>query len=326
MKWTDPNYTSQSQSGTSYPTHIDNVLSVSKRRANWFNCYEQDIGSPAPDLSVRVDDGFVWDANVTLTEVPAQTVSGFTTPTAGTQRIDRVVINTSTGVATRIAGTAVPTGSPSAVAPAITAGNMPCAQVLLTASSTVITNSMITDERVFPAPQGGLVKLASGTVSAAATLDIVLSSYTGYKTLLLKLEDWRPATDGATLTVRTSTNAGGAYDSGAGNYEHSGLTTSNTPTVTATGSASATSIDTLAPGDSATTGGMSGNIWLHNFPSTTKHASITWEIGGVSSAAAAIYSSGKGRRAAAQDADAIRLLFSAGNITEGSWTLYGLTD
>src|SRR5690606_24482496 len=61
------------------------------------------------------------------------------------------VVDATTGVATRVAGTAV-TGSPSAVPPDIPAGKLPICQVLINDDDTVITNSMITDERV-PAGQ-----------------------------------------------------------------------------------------------------------------------------------------------------------------------------
>ncbi len=113
-----------------------------------FVAHEQDVGSPQPDMSVRVDAGHIWSGGV-LTEVAAQTVSGFTVPSAGQHRIDRVVIDATTGVATRVAGTPA-TGSPSAVPPAIPAGKFPCCRVEITSSDTAITNDMIYPENVHP--------------------------------------------------------------------------------------------------------------------------------------------------------------------------------
>ena len=144
--YTRPNYTSQL--GAQWKANQDGAFRVHERQGTWFAPHEQDQGSPAPDLSVRVDAGYIFDGT-TLTEVAAQTVSGFTIPSAGQHRIDRVVIDAITGVATRVAGTAV-TGSPSATPPAIAAGKLPCCQVLITDADTSITNSMITDERVYP--------------------------------------------------------------------------------------------------------------------------------------------------------------------------------
>ena len=144
-KWVDPNYTDQNQTGTSYPLNIDASFAAAKRLANDFCPHQQDQGSPSPDLTIRVEAGAIW-VNGTLTEIDAQTVSGFTVPTSGQHRIDRVVLDPTTGVCSRVAGTAV-TGSPSAVAPAITAGSLPICSVLITSSDSAIVNSMITDER-----------------------------------------------------------------------------------------------------------------------------------------------------------------------------------
>lgn len=160
---TQPNYTSML--AAAYKAAIDAITAVHDRIGGAFAPHEQDVGSPAPDLSMRVDAGFIF-SGVTLTEVAAQTVSGFTTPSAGQERIDRVVIDATTGVATRVAGTAV-TGSPSATAPAIPTGKLPCCQIRFTDASTTILNSMITDERVpSAAPQDasdsvkGLIEIA----------------------------------------------------------------------------------------------------------------------------------------------------------------------
>jgi hypothetical protein len=51
----------------------------------------------------------------------------------------------------------VVSGSP--VAPAIPAGKLPCAQLLLQSTSTTITNAMITDERVFGSTSAALYAL-----------------------------------------------------------------------------------------------------------------------------------------------------------------------
>lgn len=139
-----PNFTTMS--AAAYKAAIDASFAALARLAGVFCPHQQDQGSPSPDLTVRIDGGFVLDGT-TLIEVAAQTVSGFTIPSSGEHRIDRVVIDASTGVASRVAGTAV-TGSPSATPPAIPSGNLPCCQVLITSSDVAILNAMITDERV----------------------------------------------------------------------------------------------------------------------------------------------------------------------------------
>jgi hypothetical protein len=67
-------------------------------------------------------------------------------------------------------------------------------------------------------PGGGLILLASGTVSAAATLDIVLTGYTGYRALKLVLSSFLPVTDDVELWLRVSTNGGSSYDATGYSY------------------------------------------------------------------------------------------------------------
>ena len=142
-KFTQPDY--GSQSGTSYPLGIDKAIAVLRRLAGAFAPREQDAGSPSPDMTVIVDAGFVYDGTV-FAEKTAQTVTGFTTPSAGQHRYDRVVIDNDTGDAIRIAGTAA-AGSPTASLPAIPYGCAPCALIYITSADTAVTNAMITDER-----------------------------------------------------------------------------------------------------------------------------------------------------------------------------------
>lgn len=154
--YTRPDYTTQS--GTQYPANIDAMAKVFERLAGAFASHQQNAGSPAPDLTVVVDAGAIFDGT-TLIEVTQQTVSGFTIPSAGQSRIDRVVLDPSNGQASRVNGTAVTT-APSA--PAIPAGKAPLCRLLITSSNTAITNDMITDERVSEA--------SAVTVSGTQTL------------------------------------------------------------------------------------------------------------------------------------------------------------
>jgi len=96
-----------------------------------------------PNMTVFLQAGFIWNGQ-TLTEVASQSTSAITAPVSN-PRIDRIVVDADSGTVSVVAG--VEAGSPSA--PAIPAGKLPVARVLLQTSSTTITNSMLTDERVF---------------------------------------------------------------------------------------------------------------------------------------------------------------------------------
>lgn len=125
---------------TTYKTNIDAGFRVSDRIAWPFACYERFT----PDMQVKVASGFIH-YGLTVVEKSEQTSTVITAP-SGNPRIDRVVIDHHTGVM------AIVTGSESAspVPPALVAGQIPLAQILLDNSpaTTQITNSLITDERV----------------------------------------------------------------------------------------------------------------------------------------------------------------------------------
>lgn len=127
------------QDPTTYKSAIDGNFAVIERVSAMFAPQQ----AATPNMTVVIRSGALLD-NGTLVERAQQTTGTITAP-ASTSRIDRIVLDQRTGVFTVVAGT--PGASP--VAPAIPAGKLPCAQVLLQSTSTVITNAMITDERVF---------------------------------------------------------------------------------------------------------------------------------------------------------------------------------
>jgi hypothetical protein len=129
---------SQTQTLSDYFPAIDGDMAVVARLGAAFAPHE----TAAPSLSIAVDSGATFDGT-TVTEVAAQMTAPLTVPSTD-PRIDRVVVDQATGAASVIQG--VEAASP--VAPAIPAGSLPVAQVLLTPSTTAITNAMITDERV----------------------------------------------------------------------------------------------------------------------------------------------------------------------------------
>lgn len=326
-KFTQPNYTTQT--AAAYKAAIDAAIAVLARSGQSFAAHEQDLGSPQPDMSVRLDAGFILLAG-SLVEVDAQSVSGFTTPAAGQHRIDRVVVDQLTGVASRVAGTAA-IGSPSATPPDIPVGKLPVCQVLLTDAATVITNSMITDERpMLWTPVSGMVKLTGGSVSNAATLDIAMTAYTAFKNKKLVLSNFLPATDNVILQMRVSTDGGGSYLATA-IYDHINRAYATNTGLITTGTAAGSTVLSLTNAGAASEIGNAANegtdieITMPNMPSTAREPVFWWEGMYRSTAGAGIGVRGNGHVQATQDTDAIRILFSSGNIAAGDYALYGWT-
>jgi hypothetical protein len=134
--FSQPNFTTDTDA-SAYKAKLDAAAAVHNNIAGQFAPHE----AAAPNMTVVVDAGrLMYNGGLVI---QAQQISGAITAPVGNPRIDRVVIDEITGAISVITGT--PAASPAA--PAVTAGKLPCCQVLLQTSSTVITNSMITDER-----------------------------------------------------------------------------------------------------------------------------------------------------------------------------------
>jgi len=122
-----------------------NPIDLSQSAANW--TVAQRIVGPfaphaqvSPDLTIALDPGYLL-SGTNLTEVKAQVVGPFTPPASGF-RIDRVVVDRSTGAASIVTGTAN-----SLAPPAIPSGKLPVARVFLESTTQVIGNDIVVDER-----------------------------------------------------------------------------------------------------------------------------------------------------------------------------------
>lgn len=184
----------------------------------------------------------------------------------------------------------------------------------------------------FPVNDGiqGLVRLNNGSVSNAATLDVVMTSYTNYRNKILLLDSFLPATDGAILWGRTSTDGGSNFGAGAADYDYAGHHVDDAGGAGVFNSGGSAQIAfTAADGtgganiDSEATKGVSATITMYHTTSTSLHGRFEWRFTCVTTGDRLQSGWGGARRAAAEDTDAFRVLFSTGNIASGNWTLYG---
>ena len=126
------------QDATTYKAALDGNVSVMARLSAAFAPGQQ----ATPNMTVAVGAGalMTWG---NVVPVAAQSTGVIVAPVAN-PRIDRVVIDAGNGAIATVTGTE----SASPVPPAIPAGFLPVAQVLLAPGATSITNAMITDERI----------------------------------------------------------------------------------------------------------------------------------------------------------------------------------
>jgi hypothetical protein len=170
---------------------------------------------------------------------------------------------------------------------------------------------------------GGIVLLASGSWSSQATGDIVLSSYVGYRGYKIFLYNVTPVSNNVGLVARFSTNGGSSYDAGAGNYSWNNLEGS-----TNTNSTSDTSMElvanTIGVSNTAAQGGVDAEMNLLNPSNASVYSKMEGETARCSTTTS-ISTSFVGTRLAAQVTNAVRFLFTGGNIASGNYAVYGLT-
>jgi len=147
--------------GTTYKTTIDGNSVAALRIVGKFLPHAQ----TSPNMTVVIDAGHIFDG-ATLTEVAAQTTAAFSAP-VGHPRIDRIVVDNTTGAIAVVPGAE----AVSPVPPAIPAGKSPVAQVAFTTSTSAITNAQITDERDFSASNAGGFG-QQDTIASSATCDL----------------------------------------------------------------------------------------------------------------------------------------------------------
>lgn len=215
-----------------------------------------------------------------------------------------------------------------------------------TASSIVMTSNqrmtLITDSTNwvvvasnFRLPPDDMRLLAAGTVSSAATLDLVLTSYTGFRGLKFVLQ-LIPATDGVALYSRFSTNGGSSYDAGASDYDYAGLwmgdATGGGTTSGGIQSGAAAQIQLSSPQAGYLIGngsaeGIHIEVTLMGQTNAALWSRLSYLGYHISNNATPLGCSqfGGGARETAQDTDAIRFLFSsASNIASGNYAVYGM--
>ena len=167
------------------------------------------------------------------------------------------------------------------------------------------------------APRGSWVNAAAPqTLSAVATCDfqnIFTSDFDEWEADVMLL---KPVADTVNLWLRTSTDGGITYDSGAANYNSSAAAMS----ASSVGSNGGT--DTKIPlltGDSVGNNtGESISVRIKFIkPSVAGYFIVTWSGMYMNGSTAPVAITGSGVRLAAADVDSFRLMFSTGNIASG---------
>ena len=176
---------------------------------------------------------------------------------------------------------------------------------------------------------GGLILISSQTISSAvAAVDITSGIDSTYDEYEIHLSGFKPVTDNVGLYLRTSTDGGSTFDSGASDYGFTALNSrTNLNTLSTSGVSAATAIQLDGYHNvhtDANCDGVDGVVRIFR-PSEAAYTRMYFAVVNPRTALTdESYNQGMGVRASATDVDAIRLLFSSGNIASGTVRLYGV--
>lgn len=177
---------------------------------------------------------------------------------------------------------------------------------------------------------GALTKISTATASASASITFTGLSST-YFLYMIRYSNLAPATDATTLLLRTSTNNGSSWDTGASDYAwnlfqadqvgaESGAADTADSSITILGIAGGT--DEMGSG---TNEAGSGVIYIYN-PSAAKYTFVNSEGIYFNEATELILNTVGGYRLTTTAVNGVQLLMDSGNIASGTFTLYGVKN
>lgn len=273
------------------------------------------ITAPATSATLTLAQGsslVTSGANsITLTSTGATNV---TLPTSGTLLTANQTI-TLTGNVTGSGTTAITTTIPAATITLAMHANQ--------AATSVIGNS--TGSAATPTAVSVPIIIATGTASAQATLDINFSSYVAQFTYIeIQLISFRPVTNAAVMQCQLSTD-GTTFIATGYKWGFNYIVGDATPSVGGVSDAgSATTIIQLTGSSSSTTAQtVSGVIRLFNPNSATFFPMVNFSVSRLNDGGFASVSNGTGVLTTAQVTKGIRILFSSGNVSVGTYRVIG---
>jgi hypothetical protein len=169
------------------------------------------------------------------------------------------------------------------------------------------------------APDVVLIDTQTASTSSTISFTGLSSTYAKYVVELLGVT---PDTDTVTLQLRTSTDNGSSYDSGASDYSWTRIVTKSN-TIAAAQDTADDSIELHAfPTGTGTNDVVNGSVTIFD-PSATTYTMIRSDFSTIDDDDAITLGSYVGVRLSAADVDAIQFSFDSGNIASGTFKLYG---
>jgi hypothetical protein len=195
-------------------------------------------------------------------------------------------------------------------------------------------NDSIDKEQLVAGYANGWVWIESSSASNSPTIDFDLpAGFAAYKCIFSGVI---PATDDEALQLRVSDDDGVSFEAGASDYAwtYSGIVNDTTSASAGDAADDAIMLVTDLAGAGTMVGnaadeGCSGQFYLHNAASSALHPQAIYQVNWRDQTGQNAYMTGGGNYTAVTSGgtltvDAIRLMFRSGNITSGTFHLFGL--
>lgn len=169
---------------------------------------------------------------------------------------------------------------------------------------------------------GNWVLISTTTISGSPTaIDFTLSG--AYRQYRLEFDNVYQGADGVTIRLRTSTDGGSTFDAGASDYNYArGNTTGYAPT-----SATSSAVEIHPGGSSDADEGITGYVDLFDPHAATKYVIMAWRLyNAFWNGGAMQLIEGSGRRNAAADVDAVRVITASSTFEGGKIRLFGWSE
>lgn len=169
------------------------------------------------------------------------------------------------------------------------------------------------------AASGAIALISSGSITNQATLEF--TGLTGYVNFSILIEDLVPATDAVSLYLRTDSDGGASFDSGASDYQYN----YNRIDPYATGPIQTLAAQIVLGAQVGSDTNESGVLRIDFMPPTNSRWSFietTYRYRGDSSGNTGVFWC-SGVRRSTSAVNALQLLFSSGNIESATYYVYG---
>ena len=269
--------------------------------------------------------------NVNLSSVSRSQAGGVISPSTTTSlrnHMGELLLNTPLAVAQGGSGRKTATTAYAVLCAGTTATAAHQSIASAGTSGQVLTSNGASALPTFQAAGGGgaWTLISTSTASTSATIDFTGLSSTYFQYMVVA-SNIQPVTDGVELFFRTSTDNGSSYDSGASDYKwvFNSYRLNNTPSNSNVGDTADSQIRINVTGLGNAANEQNNLVLYISNPSDTNYTNIHGTAMITQNDGDVYMNHFAGQRISGADVDAIRFLMSSGNISTGTFKLYGLT-